>query len=116
MIVMQGKDKWIRSLKVGDKVCDCRYEHLAIKEIMDDTMVWRPPFYWWIVDLFPTRVQDWIDDTWEIIGRRLGIECLVDRTLILEDNSQCSAMHCCDPVAHDWDHILRRVNKEKRHE
>lgn len=29
--------EWLRSLKVGDVVCDCRYKHLAIVELWDLT-------------------------------------------------------------------------------
>jgi len=27
-----------------------------------------------------------------------------DIQLVLEDGSCCSAIHCCDPVDHEWDH------------
>lgn len=30
-----AKKKWIKALKVGDVVCDCRWKHLAIKEFED---------------------------------------------------------------------------------
>lgn len=109
---MISKEQWIKELKVGDRVCDCRFEHLAIKGIVDDHVMWRPMLYWWITGLFPFKVQDWIDDGWDKLGRKLGIARLVDRTLVLENGSVCSAKHCCDPVEHDWDHILRGKNDE----
>lgn len=29
--------KWALSLKIGDKVCDCRYRHLEIAEITEES-------------------------------------------------------------------------------
>lgn len=59
-------------LKVGDVVCDCRYQHLKITSITpyapnDDGEVW-------------------------------------DYDLVLEDGSNCSAIHCCSPADHAWRH------------
>lgn len=110
-----NKKEWIRQLRVGDKVCDCRYEHVEIQEITDDMGVWRPWIYRQIIfsDWMPITFTDLIDGIWEWIGKRLGIMILVDRTLILKDGNSCSAKHCCDPVEHEWEHILKSEYKEE---
>lgn len=111
---MISKQEWIKQLKVGDRVCNCNFEHLTIKKIADDRAVWRPWLYRWFItaEWVPARMTVWIDTVWSKVGRSLGLMILVDRTLILEDGSQCSAEHCCDPVEHEWNHILRGKNNE----
>ncbi len=60
---------WVRSLDIGDTVCDCRYKHLKIIEIGGKDS----------------------DNVYDI-------------SFVLEDGSNCSAIHCCNPVDHTWAH------------
>jgi hypothetical protein len=94
----------MRTLEVGDYVCDCRFEHLKIAEIEEC----------WVVngDSILNRLPDWVPDiVWhtahdirEYVLRKIGILTLVDKDLVLEDGQHCSAMHCCDPIEHGWKH------------
>lgn len=94
--------QWIKSLQVGDEVCDCRYRHLAIQEIVPQYYPWMP----WVIrhlifaDWMPQKLSDWLDTQWDRIARRLHLTRLYDYDLVLEDGSGCSAFHCCTPADH----------------
>jgi hypothetical protein len=107
--------EWMRRLRVGDKVCNCDFKHVKITSIQDDMSVWRPWLYRWIVfnDWMPTPLLILIDVPWAWACRKLGAMVLIDRELTLEDGNVCSAEHCCDPVEHEWEHILKGEYKEK---
>jgi len=96
------KMRWVKSLRVGDVVCDCRYRHLTIKEMKPNRFPWMP----WLLrhlifaDWMPDRWSDWLDDKWEHLANRLHLTQLHDYYLVLEDGSGCSAFNCCSPVDH----------------
>lgn len=100
------KLSWAKSLKVGDTVCDCRFKHLKIKSVSDNTVVRMPDIVKRILfsDWMPMRISDWIDDIFCKVSRKIGNVEVVDRTLVLEDGANCSAMHCCDDACHTWEH------------
>jgi len=93
---------WAKNLKVGDVVCDCRYKHLAIKEL-------RP-----LKQPHPgaVRLADWLtiwmgeesDLGFKLfllmrnIAWTLRIRKICDVDLVLEDGAHCSAMSCCTPI------------------
>jgi len=104
----QHKAEWIRQLKVGDRVCDCNYDHLKIVAITDEYFPWRPWFFWLVFHLsLPSKVLDWYENIWYAICAKMGWKELMDRSLTLEGGRQCSANHCCDPVEHEWNHIIK---------
>ena len=99
-----NKIEWIRNLKVGDVVCDCRYKHIKISEIEEDWGVVAMPE--WLRSILHAN---WMPDTiffhtysvWSWANEKLGRLELYDKTLILEDGASCSARHCCDQPDHD---------------
>jgi hypothetical protein len=106
---MNEKIIWMRSLKVGDIVCDCRYKHLAIKEIKDDVCPARPQWllniiYWEYWPTFLDRTLYYLDDIIEKLYIKFGWVEVYDKALFLEDGGGCSAMNCCDRVPHSWHH------------
>jgi hypothetical protein len=102
---------WVKSLKVGDVVCNCRYKHLAIKEIYPIHHYWMP----WIIrqivfsNWMPMRISDWLDGKWEQLARKLGWKELYDYTLTFTDNTCCGAFDCCSKVD---DHTEEDHNSE----
>jgi len=102
------KLKWMRSLKVGDLVCDCRYLHKKIINISERKMVWYPRIVRMIMfhQHMPDKISDFFDDVWDFTFRFLGITEVVDKDLTLEGGSCCSAMHCCDDADHEWEHPI----------
>jgi len=97
----ETKMHWVTSLKEGDIICDCRYKHLAIKEISEDRWRTIPD---WMVRLC-LALPAWIGDRLEIMLLKLfGKDKLHDKLLILEDGQSCSAFNCCDPADHPRAH------------
>lgn len=93
------KEKWMESLKVGDTVCDCRFKHSVIKEIHDSRWKQLPTTILRILMAIPGmwRVEPFIT---MVFGRIR----LMDRVLLLEDGTRCSALYCCDPPDHKENH------------
>jgi hypothetical protein len=93
------KAEWIKSLKVGDQVCDCRFQHHTIVSLEEE---WRP--IWlspkWMTDWMPVFLFDWCFYAEQWICRKIGRMELIDKTLMLDDGANCSAKHCCDPIDH----------------
>lgn len=102
----KSKLDWMKSLKVGDEVCDCRYKHLSIKEIECVTVPIGRNFLSKIIyhDWVPINTSFKLDTLWERFCDLLKLTYLVDKDLTLEDGGMCSAMHCCDPVDHRENH------------
>jgi len=90
------RNRWIKSLKVGDVVCDCRYRHLKIVDLTEER--WPPTFIEKAICHIPNEkiinFLYWMCDV-------LRISILFDKTLTLEDGNSCSAVYCCEPVDHD---------------
>lgn len=90
----------MKSLDAGDTVYDCKYRYIKILQVTEETVVRMPA--WVRTFLFsnwmPIFVGDWLDDIYCWFARKLGFIDLVDKSLILEDGSHCSAMSCCRPV------------------
>ena len=99
-----SKLNWVRSLRVGDVVEDCRYENVKITEIYPDygpimknpinyiVLVWLNYFklFWPFTDWYDTKMRT----------RRIRFfSHMYDAHLTLENGNGCSAMHCCDKVA-----------------
>lgn len=95
--------EWVKTLKVGDYVCDCRYKHLKIAALKDEHLPWKPLFVVNIVysDHVPRFLAHTFEDAWEYCVEQLGIQMLTDRDITFDDGTTCSAYHCCGPVDHD---------------
>lgn len=98
--------QWMRTLQVGDSVCDCRLQHLKITAIENHYTVKFPFFLRRII--FAEWVPYWIGnvfyDIFCWVSRKIGNVELIDKSLVLEDGAHCSAMSCCDNIAHTWEH------------
>jgi hypothetical protein len=90
---------WLRSLKVGEVVCDCRYKHLKIAEIERHYWAFSP-----LSRFLPSWLPLWVDDAWHRVAYALGFTTLGDCDLVLEDGAHCSAIACCHPADHEWEH------------
>jgi hypothetical protein len=100
-------DIWLRSLKVGDIICDCRCKHVRIKSIYDTYFAKTIPI---IVDIFLYFDKyEWYDK----ICQKLGFIRWVDRDFELEDGYYCSGSSCAsDPSTHEegkWEEYERRI-------
>lgn len=92
---MDARKVWWLGLKVGDKVCDCRYRHVTIVEIRDVT---EGKGNWglltWVIAMFSvpkaSAFTDWLDQKGETEP--------VERLVYFEDGSRCYASKCLDPV------------------
>lgn len=82
-------------LKVGDTVCDCRFQHLKIVGIKD-ILIPPPSIVRWFKWL-PFSIFNLIYDLWPK-------NFVADKDLILENGSICSATSCADLVDHKWEH------------
>lgn len=100
---------WIKTLQIGDVVCDCRFKHLRISTIidvnrqgMDRVSSWFIRHLGFLPDLILFDVIDrfiHLRPVASILNYVAG-DKLIDRDLILEDGMHCSAIHCCDPADH----------------
>lgn len=99
----KSKEKWIKTLRVGDIVCDCRELHLSIKTI---ELEYCPRFtilrrlIWYLH-------MDWLDEYLRKVPRNWFSKFfseVCDAHITLTDGNSCSAFHCCDPVDHSWEH------------
>ena len=96
---------WVKSLQVGDLVCDCRYQHLKIISIKDRYLY--KEFTAFNYFIYSNWVPNWLNTMLKAISKSLDkffkllkFRDLVDRQLILEDDQSCSAMNCCHPTDH----------------
>ena len=105
-----NKINWVRRLKIGDVVCDCRFKHLPIKKLDPCFVVWFPRILRNIVfaDIMPEKLSDWLDDHWCSLMHKLGLLECTDYNITLSDDRQCSAMDCCTPIDNhnSSDHVL----------
>lgn len=102
------KIQWVKSLQIGDEVCDCCLNHQKIVGIWE-CYEYVPAFirrsYFYCLPLWvPDRIDDLVYNTMAWPFKFLGYRRLLDKDLILEDGSHCSAMSCCDPADHKWKH------------
>ena len=95
---------WIKSLKVGDIVCDCRYKHLKIKEITNEYRLAIPVSVYIVFSYFPRWVERILCMMVEGIFHKLNLTEIRDRQIIMEDGHGCSADGCCDSPDHIWKH------------
>jgi hypothetical protein len=71
----ETKKAWARSVKVGDIICNCSYEHLKVIEKLP------------------------------CCKRKGGCDCNIYNMMVtLEDGTMCNLMNCADAVPHpdDW--------------
>lgn len=110
--------EWMKTLKVGDTICDCRFKHVKILQIEEDTIAYRPSWVRRILfaNWIPFFISNLLDDMFAWISRKVGNLELVDKTLVLEDQSHCSAMHCCHPADHEWQHPSEEDNSNTKSE
>ena len=104
------KSKWLTNLQVGDIVCNCRYEHLAIKDMCVEPTL-NSSLMWLIFKVMPTGMalttRDFLLDKLMGEDEKRFIPILMevyDADLILDDGSSCSARHCCWMPDHPWPH------------
>ena len=97
----KSKQHWMRSLKVGDYVEDC--EGKVIHIIRLDKHFYLPRWLSRLIYInLPYKIANKVDNmlTWlfPFLPKHY------DSSLILENGSSCSAMHCCDhPIyARKW--------------
>jgi hypothetical protein len=93
--------QWIRDLKVGDRVCNCRYEHLTIQSIEDEAWPVRAP-HWLeaLTDMLPSAIRTWIWRAIEWVQWSMDHVVITDRLLKLSDGSEYYAKPCCSPDGH----------------
>lgn len=103
---MFDKEEWMRQLKVGDVVCDCRYKHSTIAKIEEE---WGPPSMpLWLRDILhaewmPNKICNYSYDIYYWMCEKLNRTEMYDKTLTMEDGAVFSVMPCCDPADHDAD-------------
>jgi len=105
---MFTKIQWVKSLEIGDEVCDCCFNHQKIISYYS-CYEYVPAFvrrsYFCCLPLWvPDRIDDFIYNIITFPFKVLGYRRLLDKDLILENGMHCSAMHCCNPVDHKWKH------------
>ena len=98
----EQKYKWMQTLKVGDSVCDCRFNHQKIVKI-EDEITYDPKSIRFLAYL-PSIIFNSLVKLIIWIRKEFGLKRLVDRTFTLEDGLVCSAMYCCDPIDHKESH------------
>ena len=86
----KGKMAWVKGLKVGDLVEDCRCLTLKIISIKDEFQPKIPRWVVWVP--MPVKLFDWLMDHYD----KNAPQVLVDREVTLEGNYICSALHCLD--------------------
>jgi hypothetical protein len=98
---MENKQlEWIKSLKVGDIVCDCRGKHLRIAALEEE---YCNPIPKWLCSLiYSERLKleysFILEGFFQKIFSKILAPELYDKTLCLEDGAYCSAKNCCvDP-------------------
>lgn len=101
-----NKKMWLKSLKVGDTVCDCQYKHQKIVSLEE---VYQYVFPWIIRqiifrDFWPDSIYKFLNDSWMKFVKFFNYKKLADKDLVLENGSHCSAKHCCDEPNHQWKH------------
>jgi hypothetical protein len=94
-----SKLNWVKGLKVGDVIRDCRQRHVRISRIETDSIV---PIAEWVrailyASWLPFFIGNLLDYLYCWAAHKLGKVEVVDRSLVLEDGAYCSAMNCCDP-------------------
>ena len=93
---MSAKLAWAVTLKVGDLVCDCRYQHRRIEKIEDvrepknDALAIGT---WLLASISPTLAVLMQNG---IFG--LGGGMVVDRIVYFADGTRCHATRCLDPT------------------
>jgi len=88
--------KWLLSLKPGDLVCDCRYQHRKIARITD---VHEPDGNWamcaWVVAMFSVDAAVVVNNA---LCRTAG-KVVIERVVFFQDGSSCRAGECLSPPA-----------------
>ena len=95
--------QWIRDLKEGDVVCDCRFKHIKIKSIENCPAPGQFPSFL-CAEWIPIWIFDILLEIHEWCCKKFNYIYIYDRNFILEDGSRCSALHCCDSTDHIWEH------------
>jgi hypothetical protein len=94
------KLEWIKSLKVGDIVCDCRGKHLKIETIEEE---YCNPIPKWLFELIYSEhikieYSFILEGFLQKVFSKILAPKLYNKTLCLEDGAYCSALNCCvDP-------------------
>lgn len=92
---MQPREEWIKSLKVGDTVCDCRHQHREIARIED---VNETKGSWallpWAIAMFSLPLAAAVN---KLTMKGAGKE-LYERVVYFHDGSKCNATECLDPI------------------
>lgn len=84
------KEKWIATLKKGDKVVDCFGKVVTISEIECVIYAFKSIFLW---ELLPNWIQN------KIWGRRIPLfTYLADMDFIDEEGIYHSVYNCCSPI------------------
>lgn len=99
-----NKEEWMRSLEIGDFVCDCRCRHLRILAIEELWLAPNPPYWARCIiwnDYIPISWSFAMDRFYNWICKKFNVKILVDKKLILEESARCSAISCCDMVIDD---------------
>jgi hypothetical protein len=94
------ESEWIKSLKVGDIVCDCRGKHLKIETIEEE---YCNPIPKWLFELIYSEhikleYSFILEGFLQKVFSKILAPKLYNKTLCLEDGAYCSAKNCCiDP-------------------
>lgn len=99
-VILKKQQEWLKNLKVGDMVCDCRYKHIKVKAFSEERYAPK-----WIEKIFyPLLGKDryYRFEAWLCSHESLSM--LYDKQLVLEDDRYCSAVNCCSPVDHEDNH------------
>lgn len=95
-------EAWLKSLRSGDYVVDCRNQRLRILRIMEQhkTPSWLIKLLYWAPKVVLEVAMK--------MAETLGLQTHYDSELILEDGSHCSAMNCLqqhNPKAKNDEHV-----------
>jgi len=83
------------SLKPGDMVCTCRYEHKQIVRIENESEVrGNTALIPWVVGLASLKIAYEIQENL----KKVHGEVIEDRIVYFEDDTFCSAVACLDPL------------------
>lgn len=93
---------WVKSLKIGDVVCDCKFKHQKIIDLNEESVVIYP--LWLYNIIFSDLMPDWVGNFSDKVCRFFNLTRLTDKNLVLEDGNYCSAIHCCNKPDHFSSH------------
>lgn len=93
--------EWIRDIRPGDRVCNCKYEHWLVAGI--EPIVRARVHWWlyWLLSFLPTHWDVAVCTFLERVALKLGIDEVIDVEVRLINDEQYSLISCCHPDDHE---------------